>query len=259
MTTRRIKKKSTPKKNESPQDRLLRLADDALSCSKVAKRHKKSLTGANHYADRLSLLRAEATLAFQALGSLSLGDTSALAEMIETIFAAGSKAGDRASALRDLRFEMTTKWKDTPAAISVNIDGGVIPLEILTLTNRSYLVTIGRQVNACYATGCFDAAAVMMRRLLETSIVEAFEGKGIDDQIKDDQGQFFQLSKLIDKAMSEKWNLPKNVKKELGELRDLGHRAAHSRYTLTRKADIDKHLGVYREAVEAFLHLSGLL
>ncbi|GAB4384127.1 MAG: hypothetical protein Kow0022_05780 [Phycisphaerales bacterium] len=235
MAKKKTKKKAT-KKVESPQQRLLRLADEAIECAKIAKRHSKSLKGANHYADKLSSLRAEAALAFQALGSLSLGDTSALAELIETIFAADSRPADRASALRNLKFEMATKWRDTPAEASFYVDGGIFPLETLKETKRSYLVSVGRQANGSYDAGYYDCAAVMMRRLLEISIIEAFEAKKIDGKIKDKEGQFLQLTQLIEKALAESsWNLPRTVKKNLRELRDLGHRSAHGRYYLAKK------------------------
>lgn len=43
------------------------------------------------------------------------------------------------------------------------------------------------------------------------------------------------------------------------QLRDLGHRSAHNRYYLAKKADIDRLSGVFRESVEAVLHLAKLL
>jgi hypothetical protein len=68
------------------------------------------------------------------------------------------------------------------------------------------------------------------------------------------------LTGLVDAALNEQsWNLPRNVRKNLKGLRDLGHRSAHNRYYLAKKSDIDKLSGVYREAVEAFLHLANLL
>jgi hypothetical protein len=101
----------------------------------------------------------------------------------------------------------------------------------------------------------------MMRRLLESSIIEAFEAGKIAAKIKDaTTGDFFQLTALINAALAEpSWNLPRNVRKELINLRDLGHRSAHNRYYLAKMTDIDRHSGVFREAVEAFLHLAGLL
>ncbi|HED53737.1 MAG TPA: DUF4145 domain-containing protein [Phycisphaerales bacterium] len=122
------------------------------------------------------------------------------------------------------------------------------------------MISVGRQANGSYDAGYYDGASVMMRRLLETSIIEAFEAKGIDKKVKDEEEQFFQMTQLIEKALAESsWNLPRNVKKGLRELRDLGHRSAHNRYYLAKKADLDKHLGVYRESIEAFLHIADLL
>jgi hypothetical protein len=121
--------------------------------------------------------------------------------------------------------------------------------------------SLPRQANGCYASGWYDGCAVMMRRLLESSIIEAFEAKKIEAKIKDvTTGDFFQLTTLINAALGEtSWNLPRNVRKELVNLRDLGHRSAHNRYYVAKKPDIDKHIGVFREAVEAFLHLASLL
>ena len=85
-------------------------------------------------------------------------------------------------------------------------------------------------------------------------------GLGIDSKIKNaTTGDFFQLTALITAALAEPWNLPRNVKKEFTKLRDLGNRSAHNRYYLAKKPDIDALLGVYRETVEAFLHLAKLL
>jgi hypothetical protein len=40
-------------------------------------------------------------------------------------------------------------------------------------------------MNGAYSAGWYDACAVMMRRLLETVIIEAFEQNGLDQKIKD--------------------------------------------------------------------------
>jgi hypothetical protein len=54
----------------------------------------------------------------------------------------------------------------------------------------------------------------MMRRLLETSIIEAFEADHMDDKVKNAQGDFFQLSDLVGVALAKtSWNLSRNTKK----------------------------------------------
>jgi hypothetical protein len=44
--------------------------------------------GLNFYADKLAKLRTDATVAFKELGEPSVGDISAVAEMMEVTFAA---------------------------------------------------------------------------------------------------------------------------------------------------------------------------
>jgi hypothetical protein len=88
-----------------------------------------------------------------------------------------------------------------------------------------------------------------------------FEAKKIDATIKDPaSGNFLQLTAIVNAAIAEpSWNLPRNVKKQLPNLRDLGHTSSHNRYYLAKQPDVDKLTMAFREAVEAFLHLSGLL
>ena len=65
----------------------------------------------------------------------------------------------------------------------------------LVLKTRGYLERVVFQINGCYEKGWFDGCAVMMRRLLETLIIECFEAYGISHKIKDSKtGDFFYLS-----------------------------------------------------------------
>jgi hypothetical protein len=254
----KMAKRTTKHKHElSPQEQLVQLIDSACDVAKKARKHRKALSGNNFYADKMANLRADATNTFRLLSGSSVGDTSAMAELMEKVFAIHDS--DRATAARNLKYELKTTWANIPTDQTSREDGGIFPLVTLNETNRGYLVNVGRQMNECYAAGWYDACAVMMRRLLESSIIEAFEGRKLVSNIKDRDGHFFQLTKLIKAALAEKsWTLPRNVRNELDNLRDLGHRSAHNRYFLAKQSDIDKHAGVYREAVEAFLNLAKL-
>ena len=247
--------------NASPQTILSELVDSALATAKTAHKHNKSLNGVNHYADKMANLRAEATNAFGELPQGSVGDTTALTELMQRVFSVGASPKDRAVAARDLQFAIKTTWGKLPIDTTRLEEAGVFPLVKLNQTKRGYLVTVGKQVNGCYASGWYDGCAVMMRRLLESSIIEAFEARKLDAKIKDSKtGDFLQLTALVAAALTEStWNLPRNVKKELHDLKELGHRSAHNRYYLATKPDIDKYVSAYREAVEAFLHLANLL
>lgn len=255
----RQKKKRIPR--VTLQDQLLLLIKEALKTARVARRHQKPLDGANHYADKMADLRADATNLFRQIATESVGDTSALAELIETVFSVDASAKDRTQAARELQFKIKTDWATTPPETILLEEASVFPLVILNRTCRAYLVSIGRQVNGCYSQGWYDACAVMMRRLLESCIIEAFEANKIDATIKDPKsGDFLQLSALIEVALRESsWNLPRNVRREIKNLRELGNRSAHNRYYLATKTDIEKYINVYREAVEAFLHIARLI
>jgi hypothetical protein len=141
-----------------------------------------------------------------------------------------------------------------------NKDQVIFPMSHLEKTRRGYLITTGRQVNGCFKSGWYDACAVMMRRLLETAIIEAFEAKKLDGKIKTSQGEFVQLTALITAAVSEpSWNLSRKTKQALPQLRDVGHVSAHSRRFTAQKGDIEKVQAEFRVAVEEFLHLAELL
>jgi hypothetical protein len=211
----------------------------------------------NFYADKLAKLRADATVAFGSLADPSVGDISAVAEMVQLVFAPDTEVKKRASVARELAHEVRTrKWRGIPVEPSDNL----FPLSLLAKTRRGYLITIGRQMNGCFESGWYDACAVMMRRLLETAIIEAFEAKQLDSRIKTPQGNLFQLTALIAAALSETtWNLSRNTKQALPNLRDIGHISAHSRRFTAQKGDIEKVQQYCRIAVEEFLHLAALL
>jgi len=243
---------------DSPVQRLKNLVDEAVSVARTARRNRASLNGLNFYADKMAKLRTEATLAFKESGDPSLGDISAVAEMIQLVFAPEMDLARRVVVARELAHELqTNKWKaDAVPAISDNL----FPLSLLSKTRRGYLIAVGRQMNGCFESGWYDACAVMMRRLLETALIEAFEANKLDGKIKNPNGEFLQLTELIAAALSEPtWNLSRNTRKALPKLRDVGHLSAHSRRFTAQRSDIGPLQPGCRVAIEEFLHLAGLI
>src|SRR5207247_10054122 len=115
----------------------------ALAVPKKAPQHRKTLSRDNFYGTKLSTLRADATNAFASLGSTSAGDTSSIAELIETTFAASTGPKARFAAVQELSYHLRTTWRSTPIPQEAD---GIFPLSILTQTKRGYLVTVGRQM-----------------------------------------------------------------------------------------------------------------
>src|SRR5258708_26406013 len=89
----------------------------------------------------------------------------------------------------------------------------------LVKRTRGYIEIIVNQINSTYENGCYDACAVMIRRLVETLIIEVFEQNTIADQIKTQSGEFQPLSDLISSFLKEtSWNVSRNTTKALQSL-----------------------------------------
>jgi hypothetical protein len=89
-------------KDETPASLLLDVSQQALEVAKKARRHRKSLSGDNHYGNRFADLKSRATEAFEQLGALSTGDATALAELIAGVFHPNAVAADRLRNQREL-------------------------------------------------------------------------------------------------------------------------------------------------------------
>ncbi len=137
----------------------------------------------------------------------------------------------------------------------------VLPLAVVQDTGRTYLVRIILQANGCYERGWYDACAVMMRRFMETMIIEVYEAHGKAADIKDSSGNFLMLRDLLNKFQNDStWNLQRDTKRLISEVKALGDSSAHARRFIAIKDDTDKLLqnNRYRVAAEDLLHLAKL-
>lgn len=129
------------------------------------------------------------------------------------------------------------------------------PLELLDNT-RGYLRTISHQAAACYDQGLYDACSVMTRKLLEILIIESFERHNISNKIKNNSNDFFFLSDLVELFTIETaWNVGRNAKNSLINLKKLGDQSAHNRRFITRKNDIEKLKEDLRIILEELIHI----
>jgi hypothetical protein len=134
----------------------------------------------------------------------------------------------------------------------------VVPRSIVRGT-RGYIEKVANQVNGCYENGWYDSCAVMIRRLVETLIIEAFEKYSISNKIKNSQGDFLYLRDLVAACLRESaWNLSRNCKQSLPKLKDIGDKSAHSRRYIAQRGDLDPLLSDIRLVVQELLFLAGL-
>jgi hypothetical protein len=124
---------------------------------------------------------------------------------------------------------------------------------------RGYIERVSNQINGTYENGWYDACAVILRRLIETLIIEAFEHHKIADKIKNANGDFLYLRDLIDKTLAEPtWNLGRNTKQALPKLKDMGDKSAHSRRYVAQRGDIQLLLSDIRTVVQELLYIAKL-
>lgn len=155
--------------------------------------------------------------------------------------------------------------KETPSVYLPPSEGAkpksemVIPHSLISKT-RGYIERVAYQVNGSYENGWYDACAVMIRRLVETLIIEVFEHYGIADKIKNPStGDFYYLKDLIVITLNETtWNLGRNTKKALPQLKDIGDQSAHGRRFNAHRSDIDKNIPALRLVVQELVYLAGL-
>lgn len=140
----------------------------------------------------------------------------------------------------------------------VDQERGYLP-EAVWKKTRGYMERVCEQLNGCYQYGFLDAAAVMMRRIVETLIIEAYEHLNRDDEIKGPDGNYYMLSGLIDKCLgSNGLALGREAKKALGEIKKTGDRSAHNRKTNAVKTDLDNVATGLRVVVDELVNIADL-
>jgi hypothetical protein len=135
----------------------------------------------------------------------------------------------------------------------------LVIMKTLTRGTRSYIGSIAQQINGAYAQGWYDACAVMIRRLIETLIIETFEKHKAASTIKNAAGDYMFLRDLITATVATTaWNPSRNLKLALPKLKDVGDKSAHNRFFIAKRGDIQPLIGDIRTVVQELLFQSGL-
>lgn len=131
--------------------------------------------------------------------------------------------------------------------------------EKLFLEKRGYLDKLIKQINNCYYNNCYDACAVLMRRVFEITLILSYEKLGIADEIKDANGDYFMLERIVANAVQNKTLHISRSRKEYDQIRDLGNFAAHKIHFNTRQLDIDNIKQIYIVCLEELYYKAGLI
>jgi hypothetical protein len=96
-----------------------------------------------------------------------------------------------------------------PSEVSPSTEHPVLPISLFKRCNRGYVLKVVHQINLTYLATCYDACSVMIRRLIETLIIEVYEKHNLDSKIKNPNGDFKYLSDLIDTNSSRTYMEPR--------------------------------------------------
>lgn len=165
-------------------------------------------------------------------------------KMIEIVYKAINAANE---------IEGLSKPPEEPARLNAS---QVLPFA-LTKGTRGYIEKVALQINIAYRDACFDACLVMIRRLVETLIIECFEENNLKAKIEDGNGNYFFLRDLISIFVAESsWKPSSTIRKALPSLKEVGDKSAHSRKHNAFRQDVDDIIPALRTAIGELLYIS---
>jgi len=145
-----------------------------------------------------------------------------------------------------------------PAPPAIDHDTAYIP-KVIWDNTRGYIETIAQQINGSEKCLFLDGASVLIRRLIETLLIEVYEHLHREDEIKGPDDNYVMLG-LIIKKVTEAPGLPlgRDTKSALHDIKVIGDRAAHNRRYTTTLCDLAKINSGVRLAVEELIQLADL-
>jgi hypothetical protein len=133
----------------------------------------------------------------------------------------------------DEKYRQFVTHRKAPLIASEYLPQSILP------ARRPYLGALVQQINGTYEFGYYDAAAVLLRRVVESLILDIYISNRREAEIALGDG-FLMLDKLISHFASDKsFSKSRDLVKALQRIKSMGDTAAHSRYYLTLKHDLD--------------------
>ncbi len=159
---------------------------------------------------------------------------------------------------KDIKLLSTVKLMEE---IPENIDENIIIDNAFFEKTRGYFKKLVYQINTSYKNECYDACALLIRKLVELMIEEVYENAGRVDEITfKESGQLFGLAMLITTVETDKhWKLNRSVIEGLNIIKEQGDKCAHNRRYNARKSDVEKVIPYLRDIFEELLYLAGII
>ncbi len=125
---------------------------------------------------------------------------------------------------------------------------------------RNYLDKLIFQINHSYENNCYDATAVLMRRLFELLLIMSYQNIGVDNEIKDPNGSGYKmLDGIVKNAIGNSKLKLSRIKMDFDSFRLVGNNSAHGIFYIAGKKDIDDIKIKYRVMLEELYNKAGLI
>lgn len=158
--------------------------------------------------------------------------------------------------LQGLDRDFGSFWADT---ITIESNSELIE-EAKFCGKRNFLDRLIQQINFTYGNNCYDACAVLMRRLFEVLLVLTYQNKGIEGDITNADGSYKMLEGIVKNAVQNKaLGVPLRIAKNFDAFREVGNNSAHSITYTAGKQDIDTISRNYRVMLEELYNRAGLM
>lgn len=232
--------------------------------ARTALGNRQSLTGTGHYAekfhDELVKVIGVEKLVMPVIKAIDGFDAAPLEQHLGTVKSTTAKERARVDANKQVRLICETEVLPNVQNLTTAQQPAsemVLPASVMAKA-PTYLQRSLLQANGCYDRRWFDASSVMIRKLIENLIIDVYEKHGKQAEIKNRDGDYFMLSGLVTAILAQShWQLQRETKRELPEIKKLGDRAAHNRRYEATKQDIDHIRSGLRVTVDDLLHLAG--
>lgn len=128
----------------------------------------------------------------------------------------------------------------------------------LVKDSPTYIQKMAKQIILCYNYTLFDSCFIMLRKLIESLIIECYEKNKIQQSVQDTTtGNYFFLGDLITHFITEKtWTLTRNTKEALPKIKKYADLSAHNRRFSAKKNDIDQIKLELRIVIEELIKIT---
>jgi len=156
------------------------------------------------------------------------------------------------------KFDVDKEFQPFVKRKKFTVSDDLLPESVIHGT-RKYLIDLAHQINGTYDAEFYDACAVICRRMVESLLVEAFCYAKQLSAIQTQDGKLEMLDAIIKKAKTNNFiQLPRNTATIIDKVKEIGDTAAHDRFHITTKQDIDDFRTGFRKIISQLLGLSGI-